>query len=726
MEQIDQLARAGQYQEALQNLERLVSGSEGRLVELGEVQHAATLSVQVHGSLQRWAQLRTFGWSRANSPAANAALQSQANNSKAVLDEMQSVLDPFLIQRALDRYALSPVNIVTRLRLCDLYMDRGWTIAARQALHVPGLTMRIAVRARDRGNNAESLGMPWPIVWTHLRKNANALELLREGLNSLMESSDMPRAQIAAEYVSRLAAIAALEGDKLEFEQLLDWAQACCDVLPESNRAELQQRLQTSRRWYEERQKQIQSDVMETWNCFAGNDARANRSASEFQIDNWPSWTRPLERMTGSTDRNPASKPPVAENTLGLIGYHPLVDGSRVYVNELTRIVAYDLEKGTEWPATNPPLPLFDSGMSAVNYLPLGYATMGAPRGTLLLKDNVIYGRQGPPVTGWFGRAPTQSDESLSYIVALDLGKQGSMRPGFPLHLNRENIPGGEFEGCPSVVGDRLLVAISQRDNVNLRRSVAAFHKGTGQLLWRSPVLASGTVSGSEQASLLSHQLLTVSGGRVLINTNLGSVACVDLNDGQIVWLARYRRSTAAVDQPYALQDRYRYRDLNPCVIDGSLLICAPQDCPEVFALDVTSGDLIWSTDAERADETTQILGARDQSVILSGDRIVWLDRNDGRVIASFPAATTEGLNNSLPAPRGIGRGVLSGDKVYWPTQNEIFVFDADQARYAQDGNPKIRDRIQLNTRGAEGGNMVLFKDGLLIASASRLFVFKR
>ncbi len=155
-------------------------------------------------------------------------------------------------------------------------------------------------------------------------------------------------------------------------------------------------------------------------------------------------------------------------------------------------------------------------------------------------------------------------------------------------------------------------------------------------------------------------------------------------------------------------------------------MICAPQDCPEVFALDVTSGDLIWSTDAERADETTQILGARDQSVILSGDRIVWLDRNDGRVIASFPAATTEGLNNSLPAPRGIGRGVLSGDKVYWPTQNEIFVFDADQARYAQDGNPKIRDRIQLNTRGAEGGNIVLFKDGLLIASASRLFVFKR
>jgi outer membrane protein assembly factor BamB len=300
------------------------------------------------------------------------------------------------------------------------------------------------------------------------------------------------------------------------------------------------------------------------------------------------------------------------------------------------------------------------------------------------------------------------------------------MRPGYPVRLGAVQFPGAEFEGAPLIVGEQVIAAVGTRDNVNLRRSVISIDKRSGAILWRSPPLAAGTVSGSEQASLIANQLLAASGGRVLVNTNLGAIACLDQSSGQIVWLARYRRTAAASDAAYPLPDRYRFRDLTPCMIVGTQVICAPQDAPEIFSLDITSGELLWSTDAEAVDDATQLLGATDQSIVVAGDRIYWLERYSGRVLAAFPAGTTSDAAGALPSPRGYGRGVMGAGRVYWPTQHEIFAFDADQAGRAVNGAPLIRARWRLDTHGAEGGNLVLFQGGVIVAGANRLFVFRQ
>jgi outer membrane protein assembly factor BamB len=370
-------------------------------------------------------------------------------------------------------------------------------------------------------------------------------------------------------------------------------------------------------------------------------------------------------------------------------------------------------------------MPVYDSGMNAANYLPYGYAVIGVPRGTLTIADDILYARMGPPVTGWLGGIPGRSDGSLSTIVALDLGKQGSLCPGYPVRLWREEFPEGEFEGCPLVLGDQLIVAVAMRDQASLRRIVIALDRETGVVNWRSPVLAAGSVSGSEQASLIAHQLVSAAGGRVFYNTNLGAIVCLDAESGQIVWCTRYQRSLPAADAAYALPDRYRYRDLVPCMIAGTQVICAPQDCPEVFALDGVTGDLLWSTDGEQVDDATQILGVSGQSILLSGDRLYWLERTTGRVVAAFPAGTTSDIVGALPAPRGYGRGMVVQDRVYWPTQHELFVFDADQVGRAVGGVPTLVQRYRLDTRGAEAGNLVLTADGLVIAGASRIYKFR-
>ncbi len=409
---------------------------------------------------------------------------------------------------------------------------------------------------------------------------------------------------------------------------------------------------------------------------------------------------------------------------MSILPYYPLVHDGKIFVHELTRITAYDASNGKSWPPAEPAMSLFDTGTTAATYLPFGYNLMGAPRGTMTIADNRLYARMGPPVTGWVGRAPTNENLSLSSIVALDLTRQGSMCPGFPLRLSGDEFPHAEFEGAPAVVGEQVLVCVMARDNVNMRRYVLSIDRDTGQVRWRSPVLASGMVSGCEQASLVSHQLLSVSGGRIFVNTNLGTIACLDLEDGQIVWLARYQRAQASADEAYPRPDRYRYRDLTPCMVVGSQVICAPQDCPELFSLDAASGQLLWSTDAERVDDSNQLLGAYEENLIVAGDRIYWLESRSGKVLAAFPAGTLGEVSTALPSPRGYGRGMVVGDRVYWPTQHEIFVFDARQNADAPGKLPVIRERIRLETRGAEGGNLTPFQNGLIIAGPGRMFVF--
>jgi outer membrane protein assembly factor BamB len=314
--------------------------------------------------------------------------------------------------------------------------------------------------------------------------------------------------------------------------------------------------------------------------------------------------------------------------------------------------------------------------------------------------------------------------QSHSYLVGLDLSKQGSLLAGFPLHLNEAEFPGGEFDGPPLVWGEWLLVAIAERDNVGLRRRIAAFDRFSGEIIWKSPVVAVGTVAGTDRASLISHQLLSYEGGRLFYNSNLGSISCLDPLTGATLWQVQYS-STASSQRRFPTADRFRYRDLTPCLLSGGLLYCAPQDSPEIFALDASTGDLVWSSDAAQVADAVHLLGVHEDCLVVSGDRIVWLDKHSGRVRGRFPASTTPGPANALPSPRGLGRGTISAGRVFWPVAGEIFVFPASlPASPSAVENPPILNRMALDTRGSEGGNLMFAHEWMIFASPSRLMAF--
>ena len=149
------------------------------------------------------------------------------------------------------------------------------------------------------------------------------------------------------------------------------------------------------------------------------------------------------------------------------------------------------------------------------------------------------------------------------------------------------------------------------------------------------------------------------------------------------------RHRAAAVDRTLSsrkkgdlnLRATHFYRDLTPCLYDRGRLIVAPADSESVLAYDAATGLLLWETSL--AKDVVHLLGVGGDALWASGEKLWHINVATGKVSYPWP----EG-----PTPKGFGRGVLAGGKVYWPTVSAIHVFDqrtgqeqaADSARSAR------------------------------------------
>ena len=736
MEQAEELSRAGQSSEALQLLEKLFDEAEQRLVPAAEQGAAATLRTQRYLPLAAWVRQRTTALLQQDPEAAEAFDARYRSQALPALEQLQASKDLGAANRLALRYGGTQWGKQFQLLLCDLYLEQGWGVAAAQAtqLLTPAARLSLpsppAAPADPAPRPAGSLTAAY--VWQQLAaaQPAEVREQLWEALFATPEATQDPG--LMAQAARRMLLAAALNPRALDLEAIAPWADQLAERLPAEHTSDLRQTLQQIPQW------SPLSAAERGWDSFtaaaesgptrwlsteAPPAAAAHPPTRPLQFIDWPAWSQRLEKFAASGDRGPASQPRVAETERNLLAYYPSVQAGKVYVNELTRIMAYELGSGQPWPDARGGLPLFDSHVSAAAYLPLGQPMLGVARGVVTIAGDSLYARMGSPITGRLQSRTRPAGDSASYLIGLDLSRQGSLHRGFPLHLNAAEFENAEFEGPPVVWGDLLIVAIAQRDHGGLRRSVAAFQRHDGQLIWRSGTLAAGNVVGAERANLLAHQQLTLAGGRLYYSTHLGSIACLDPLSGATQWLVQY--STPSENLEFPRPDRYRYRDLCGCLVTGGLVICAPQDAPEIFALDALTGELVWSTDDTSVADAVQLLGTHGNSLLVSGDRLVWLDRQTGRVQAGFPGRTTPLLAGALPNPRGLGRGIIAEGCVWWPTAGEILVFPAslNQSTTSQ-GVPALLDRLPLQPGGSWGGNVLIVDGTLLVATPSRLMAY--
>lgn len=143
-------------------------------------------------------------------------------------------------------------------------------------------------------------------------------------------------------------------------------------------------------------------------------------------------------------------------------------------------------------------------------------------------------------------------------------------------------------------------------------------------------------------------------------------------------------------------------RDLNPAVVHDGLVIVAPSDAAAIYAFAADSGRLVWKTDpiAEEV-KLTHLLGVARGRLVATGDRVLLFDVKTGKLAATWPDSGKS---------EGYGRGLLAGNRIYWPTRDRIEILDqgsglrraADQADGdLPDDRGKPGGRRRLPDRGA-------------------------
>ena len=273
---------------------------------------------------------------------------------------------------------------------------------------------------------------------------------------------------------------------------------------------------------------------------------------------------------------------------------------------------------------------------------------------------------------------------------------------------------GWAFDGAPVVAGARLFITM-RRIDIRPQAHVACFDTTTGRMRWRRFVCAAETPARGTLAEC-THTLLTLAGGTIYVNTNLGAVASLAVEDGRINWLSLYPRVRSG---NLLRMDAHWQRDLNPCLFDHGRLTWPPPIAP---------GFMPWMPQRARSfgrgrrddrpaetpiqdplDDVVHLLGVSGDCLIASGHKLYWIDIAGPRA-GNIAHVWPEGHGQTRLRPRAAG-----GLDVLWPTREKIYVFDQQTAR--------LKREIELAPLGVRGGNLLVADGRLLIATPSELVV---
>ena len=437
------------------------------------------------------------------------------------------------------------------------------------------------------------------------------------------------------------------------------------------------------------------------WSTFAGSPSRNKIAPQGVDLAD-VAWRVPLPQTLAAGTKiwgSVKTTRRVAEDARSPLSYHPVLSGNLVLVNNQVEILALDVATGQPaWGHVNPQI-YRDEFDEEVHSLYSPSDNLGVPRFTMTVFDGKLYARMGTAVTSR-PRDP-QLVRGTGYLVCLDLEAEG--RQVWNIMPPEKEF---SFEGSPVADGTNVYVAM-RRSDILPQVHVACFGAEDGRLRWQRFVCAAETPArGMLHES--THNLLTLHRSTLYLNTNLGAVAALSTRDGRLKWVSLYPR----VRQGDLLKPAPHFcRDLTPCLYDRGILLAAPSDSRQIFALDATTGQILWHT-GPQVEDVVHLLGVSGDALIASGSKLYWIGlkgEEAGKVKHVWPDGHEK---------LGYGRGVLAGDCVYWPTREKIYVFDQSTGRQ--------KKAVSLVARGATGGNLLVAPGCLLIADSDELVAFRQ
>lgn len=288
----------------------------------------------------------------------------------------------------------------------------------------------------------------------------------------------------------------------------------------------------------------------------------------------------------------------------------------------------------------------------------------------------------------------------------------------------------GSFEqrtricGPPVIAGARVLVP-SYRLQGRIDFHVACYDLRTGEYLW-----STGLISGQRELNMFgrpehafSAPPVRVEGDRVVVLTQLGSIAALDLFSGSILWETLYDQLRLQAAQLHARYRQITWRNAPPVVSNG-VVIAAPVDSRDLVALDLESGHLLWSRDQttlKRSGKRSDLLlGADRNTIYLGGSQLVALASPID--LRAQPEEKWTFRKDSLGNSHRSAWPALGKDALLVPTRKEHFLLDrsvgADEpgVAWSESGNVLLTDGafFTLNNRTLNG----YFEWGTLIERA--------
>ena len=432
------------------------------------------------------------------------------------------------------------------------------------------------------------------------------------------------------------------------------------------------------------------------WPTFAGSPLRNHRAPRPVDPAN-VAWRLPLRNSLPGKGALWGTEVPgrrVAEDDQQPLSYHPVVAGDLVLVNNQVEILAVDLKTGKPAWGHGSAAIYQDQFDEAVHALYNPSDSLGVPRFTMTVHGGKLFARMGTAVSS--RPRETAMAGGRGYLVCLDLESEGRLL--WKISPDEEGLA---FEGSPLTDGSYVYVAM-RRSDIQPQALVACYAADTGELVWRQFICAAETPARG-MLHETTHNLLTLSGDTIYYNTNLGAVSALSVGDGRVKWVSLYprvRRGDLFNPPPHWS------RDLTPCLFDRGILYVAPADSQRIFAVEAATGQILWQTGPE-VEAVVHLLGVAGDRLIAGGHRLYWIGlegADQGRVKHVWPDGHEK---------LGHGRGVLAGNLVYWPTREQIYVFDQHTAQ--------LKKQISLVPRGVTGGNLLMAEGQLLIATGDEL-----
>ena len=337
---------------------------------------------------------------------------------------------------------------------------------------------------------------------------------------------------------------------------------------------------------------------------------------------------------------------------------------------------------------------------------------VGIARYTMTVAEGRLYARMGPPIS----RRSPHEGSAISEIVGLDIESgQGLLVFRVTSDILGPDASSPEatawsFEGTPVVDNGRVYVS-ARRGTPEDEISVACFDAASSQLLWQQRV-CSNLSPGFDASSLLDHRLLTLGDGRLFLATGTGAIASLDADTGRILWVVTYDSDASAAQPASSLIDvNHPSRNgLLPCVYYGGMVFAATTDANRLFALDATTGQLVWQIENSPDEPVRHLLGVVRGRLIVSGNHLAALD--------IFTGGTAWKIAHPNPDAWTHGRGVITADSVYWPRRSEIVRVSIRSG--------EILRRFQLTrSDGLEGGNLLIAGGRMLVVTHDQISALK-